>query len=115
MENSSKLIQIKKYNNIWLVIVTNDNKNIARIIKMSTRKGKKYDVFEVINKDGKPTLKYILSFGSAKNFHYKDILGGYDELDHNDEQRRINFYKRFKNANNAKIDSPLFWSANLLW
>ena len=51
--------------------------------QVSKRKGKKYDAF----KNG----KYIVSFGSTKNFHYFDKLGFYKHLNHLDNKRRDNY------------------------
>lgn len=80
------------------------------IIKVSTRGNFKYDVY---NKE-----KYIVSFGAKPYGQYKDLLGHYKELDNKDEQKRINFRKRFnklyeKNKNN--ILSGIFWSWRYLW
>ena len=66
--------------------------------KVSSRKGKKYDVF----KDG----KYLVSFGSKKNYHYYDKLGFYKHLNHLDNKRRDNYYNRF--GSYAKPDNYLW-------
>lgn len=76
-------------------------------IKVSTRKNKKYDVY----KDD----KYITSFGDKRYQHYKDLIGYYKNLDHNDKKRRDNYRSRHKNDN---IDNPNYagyWSYNFLW
>jgi hypothetical protein len=78
------------------------------IVKPSTRKNKKYDVF----KDG----KYILSFGHLKYEHYFDKLGYYSNLNHLDKNRRKNYLTRSKGIGN--INNPYssnFWSRNFLW
>lgn len=76
----------------------------------STRKNKKYDVFK--------NEKYILSFGALGMKHFKDKIGLYKNLDHNDEQRKLNFKSRFrklfeKNKNNP--ESAIYWSWKYLW
>jgi hypothetical protein len=42
--------------------------------------------------DGKPKLAH---FGSRSHMHYRDKLGHYSALDHNDERRRKLYYARF--------------------
>lgn len=117
MDNKPKILEIIKNKNHWFVIINNKENNEAFKISFSDRKGKKYMGQRIlVNKDGKPEIQQKkIHFGSSLMGHYRDKIGGYDELDHNDEQRRINFYNRFKDAKNASIDSPLFWSANFLW
>lgn len=76
-------------------------------IKVSTRKNKKYDVY----KDD----KYITSFGDKRYQHYKDLIGYYKNLDHNDKKRRDNYRLRHKNDN---IDNPNYagyWAYHFLW
>lgn len=76
-------------------------------IKVSTRKNKKYDVY----KDD----KYITSFGDKRYQHYKDLIGYYKNLDHNDKKRRDNYRSRHKNDN---IDNPNYagyWAYHFLW
>lgn len=80
------------------------NKNLDQYIKQvgySSNKNKKYYVILKNNK--------IISFGSKI---YQDFLT------HQDPIRQQNFKKRFfklfnKNKNN--IESPLYWSYNILW
>ena len=75
--------------------------------KVSIRKNKKYDVY----KDN----KYLLSFGSKSNFHYFDStpIKYYSYLNHLDEKRRENYYKRF--GKKAKPDTAKWFSHNYLW
>ena len=73
--------------------------------KVSSRKGKKYDVF----KDG----KYLVSFGSKSYAHYYDKLGFYKNLNHLDNKRRYNYYKRF--GKDAKPDTAKYFSHMYLW
>ena len=77
----------------------------AESLNYSTRKGNKY---MVILKDGK-----IVHFGSPK---YEDFTM------HKDEIRREKYLARAKKIKNKKgeltyqnIESPNFWSVNLLW
>jgi hypothetical protein len=84
-------------------------KNKKYYVQKSNRKYKKYDVYD---KDD----KYITSFGDTRYEHYKDKLGLYSKLDHEDKDRRENYLKRSKgigNINNPK--SANFWSRNILW
>lgn len=77
-------------------------------IFVSKRKNKKYDVY----KDG----KYILSFGQRNMQHYRDKIGHFSNLDHNDKQRLANFKNRFRQliAKNDK-NSAMYWSDKYLW
>lgn len=68
---------------------------------------KKYDVFE--------NGKFIVSYGDRNYQHYKDKLGYYSELDHNDKQRRKLYRKRHAKD---KINNPYYagyWAYNYLW
>jgi hypothetical protein len=76
-------------------------------VVMSTRNNKKYDVY----KHG----KYVLSFGDMRYQHYKDKLGNYSNLDHNDEVRRKKFRDRFGGRDHNNPDKALYWSWNYLW
>lgn len=76
-------------------------------IKVSTRKNKKYDVF----KDD----KYITSFGDKRYQHYKDLIGYYKNLDHNDTKRRDNYRSRHKNDKINDPDYAGYWAYNYLW
>ena len=75
------------------------------IIKPSTRKNKKYDVFK---KD-----KYITSFGDTRYEHYFDKVGYYSHLDHNDKERRKQYYQRH-NKDYPKYSADWF-SKKYLW
>jgi hypothetical protein len=80
-------------------------------IKISTKKNKKYDVFDDNN-------NFIVSFGDIRFNHYHDLLGYYKKLNHNDEKRLNAFRNRFKNLYNKNKNNPssaLLWSWNLLW
>ena len=76
------------------------------IFKSSKQKNKKYDVY---NENG----NFITSFGDKRYQHYKDKIGLYSHLDHNDEKRRELYYKRF-----GKTSEPLsakYFSHKYLW
>ena len=78
------------------------------IIKPSTRKNKKYDVFK--------NDKYIVSFGDKRYQHFIDRFGYYSNLNHYDEQRAENYRKRAKGL--APINNPYkanFWAYWYLW
>lgn len=75
------------------------------LIKPSTRKNKKYDVY----KKG----EYITSFGSLHHQQYKDVIGHYSHLDHNDEDRRRKYYQRH-NKDYPKYSADWF-SKKFLW
>lgn len=74
-------------------------------IRVSTRKNKKYDVY--IND------KYLLSFGDDRYQQYKDKLGHYSYLDHNDKKRRDNYYSRF--GKQATPRTAKYYSHKYLW
>lgn len=102
----NKITKITKKQKHWLVEI-NNNKYFY-IIK-SNRKNKKYDVYGFNN----DKFKYLLSFGHSLYQHYKDILGGYKNLNHNDEERKERYYKRFGDTND--IYSAKWWSHRILW
>ena len=106
-----KILKIKKFKGVWLVIIKDTNNNkIPFIIKFSNHKGKKYDVFTI--EDNK--IKFLLSFGASKYQHYYDLLKGYDELNHYNNKRRELYYKRHGSHHN-NIYSAKFWSHVILW
>lgn len=74
----------------------------------STAKNKKYSVY--VMKNGK---KRLLHFGDSRYGQFKDKLGHFKHLDHNDPKRRELYYKRHgqtKDKNTAK-----YWSHLVLW
>lgn len=79
------------------------------IFVKSTRKNKKYDVYEQ-KQDG---LKYLTSFGDVRYQHYKDKLGLYSHLNHLDKKRRDLYYTRHKK--DYPKYSPDWFSKKLLW
>ena len=76
---------------------------------VSTRKNKKYSVY-VKGKTGNPRL---IHFGDKRYGHFKDKLGHYKRLDHNDPKRKANYYSRHGKATSK--DSAKYWSHKILW
>ena len=75
----------------------------------SKAKNKKYSVYVKSDK-GNPKL---IHFGDSRYGQFKDKLGHYSHLDHNDAQRKKNYYSRHgpeQNKNTAR-----FWSHKILW
>lgn len=67
-----------------------------------------------------------VKFGAYGMEHYRDKLGYYKNLNHNDEKRLKNFRNRFKSSYMKYVDvykndimkmtkSPLYWSWTYLW
>lgn len=79
------------------------------IIKVSERKNKKYDVYEM--HDEGP--KYLLSFGQLPYQQYHDKLGHYSYLDHNDPERRKRYYAR--HGKDAEVGTAKWFSSIFLW
>lgn len=76
--------------------------------KKSTSKNKKYMVY--VMKDGK---KRLLHFGDNRYQQFRDKIGDYKHLDHNDKIRKKKYYLRHGKAfdkNTAK-----YWSHKILW
>jgi len=83
----------------------------------NTPSSKKYSVYVV--KNGKPSL---IHFGDRSMQQYKDKLGAYSRLDHNDPKRRKSYKARargikdkmgnytYKNKNSAN-----YYSYHYLW
>jgi len=80
-------------------------KYYSYVIKPSTRKNKKYDVYK--------KEKYLLSFGDSRFQHYRDKIGHYKELDHKDKERRARYYKR--HTKNYPKYSADWFSKKFLW
>jgi|EP01047_Picozoa_sp_COSAG01_P076799 hypothetical protein len=74
----------------------------------SKLKSKKYSVY--VLRDGKPRL---IHFGSRMHQHYRDKLGHYSALDHNDERRRERYYARFGLATDK--NTAKWFSHKYLW
>ena len=75
---------------------------------VSKAKNKKYSVYVKEN-----NKKKLIHFGDTRYGQFKDKIGHYKHLDHNDKQRRANYRSRFgdtKNKNTAK-----YWANKILW
>lgn len=70
----------------------------------STRKHKKYMV---------KTKKGIKHFGDTRYQQFKDKLGEYKCLDHNDPKRKARYYKRHGRSNDK--DTAKYWANKILW
>lgn len=91
-------------------------KDRNRILEMKKSKkiNKKYDVYF--------NGKYLVSFGDSRYQHYKDKIGLWSALDHNDKARRKNYLARAKGIKDKKgkltkdnINSANYFSINYLW
>ena len=69
---------------------------------------KKYSVF--VMKDGK---KRLIHFGDSRYQQYRDKIGDYKHLDHNDKKRKDLYYKRHGSSNDRT--SPKYYSHKYLW
>jgi len=99
-------------------------KGIKYLLEPSKKENKKYDVYLVFNnkemgigvlEDNQFVKRYILSFGDKRYQHYKDKIGYYKNLDHNDKQRRKLYRNRHKNDNIDDQNYAGFWSWHYLW
>ena len=84
---------------------------------ISKATNKKYGVY--VMKNNKKTL---INFGDKRYEQFKDKLGSYSHLDHNDPKRRTSYLKRAKGIKNKKgeltyknKDSPNYYSVKYLW
>ncbi len=84
-----------------------DKKELYKPFK-SKAKNKKYSVY--VMKDGK---KKLIHFGDSRYQQFKDKLGEYSNLDHNDKKRRDLYYKRHGKATSK--DSAKYFSHKYLW
>lgn len=80
----------------------------------STRKNKKYMVLNNNNN--------IVHFGDKRYEQFRDDIGLYKNLNHNDKERQKNYCKRSSGIRDGQgkltknnIDSPNHWSMKLLW
>jgi hypothetical protein len=95
---------VNKLNYIYIIIM---DKPLYKPFK-STAKNKKYSVY--VMKNGK---KRLIHFGDKRYGQFKDKIGEYSKLDHNDPKRRKAYYSRHgkaKDKNTAK-----YWSHKILW
>jgi hypothetical protein len=75
----------------------------------STAKNKKYSVY--VLKDGK---RRLIHFGDSRYGHYEDRLKHFLHLDHKNQARRDQFYRRFGGVSRDR-NSALYWSQQVLW
>jgi len=75
----------------------------------SKAKNKKYAVYVKGNND-KPKL---INFGDNRYGQFKDKLGVYSHLDHNDPKRKKQYYNRHGKATSK--DTAKYWSHKILW
>ena len=79
--------------------------------------GKKYSVY--VMRNGKKTL---IHFGDSNMQHFKDKLGHWSSLDHNDKERRKNYRARSGGIRNKSgqltandKNSANYWSRRVHW
>jgi len=76
---------------------------------VSKAKNKKYSVY-VKGQTGKPR---IIHFGDSRYGQFKDKIGHYKSLDHNDTKRKKSYYARHGKATSK--DTAKYWSHKILW
>ena len=76
----------------------------------SKAKNKKYSVY--VKSDNKKGYK-IVHFGDNRYSQFKDKIGVYSKLDHNDPKRKKAYYDR--HGKEAKKDSAKYFSHKYLW
>ncbi len=76
----------------------------------SKAKNKKYSVY--VKADNKAGMK-LINFGDSRYEQFKDKLGHYKNLDHNDPKRKKAYYDRHGKATSK--DSAKYWSHKILW
>ena len=74
----------------------------------STAKNKKYSVYVM-----KGDKKRLIHFGDSRYQQFKDKLGEYSHLDHNDKMRKKKYYSRHGKTNDK--NSAKYWSHRILW
>jgi len=75
---------------------------------VSKAKNKKYSVY--VMKNGK---KRLIHFGDSRYEQFKDKIGHYSSLDHNDKERRKRYYQR--HGQTTDKNSAKYWSHKILW
>lgn len=98
--------------------LTKDGKPILYKPFVSKAKNKKYSVY-VKGPNGK--VKKI-NFGDKRYQHFKDKIGEYKSLDHNDKKRRDNYRRRVSGIKNKEgkltyldKNTANYWAYNTLW
>ncbi len=74
----------------------------------SKAKNKKYSVY--VMKNGK---KSLIHFGDTRYGQFKDKIGEYSKLDHNDPKRKKAYYSRHGKTNDK--NTAKYWSHKILW
>ncbi len=77
---------------------------------VSKAKNKKYSVY--VKSDNKSGKK-LIHFGDSRYEQFKDKLGHYKRLDHNDPKRKKAYYARHGKATSK--DTAKYWSHKILW
>jgi hypothetical protein len=79
----------------------------------------KYSVYVKNETTGKPKL---IHFGNKKYQQFKDKIGHYKNLDHNDPKRRERYLARAKGIRNKKGEltwkdknTKNYWAVRILW
>jgi hypothetical protein len=83
----------------------------------SKAKNKKYSVY--VMKNGK---KKLINFGDTRYQHFKDKIGDYSNLDHNDKKRQKSYLLRAKGIRNKNGEltwkdknSANYYAVKYLW
>ena len=84
-----------------------DNKRLYKPF-ISKAKNKKYSVY--IMKNNK---KKLIHFGDKRYQHFKDKLGHYSSLNHNDKKRKELYYKRHGKTHDK--NTAKYWANRILW
>lgn len=85
-----------------------DDKPLYKPFK-SKAKNKKYSVYVKSKTGGKK----LIHFGDSRYQQFKDKLGHYSKLDHNDAKRKKAYYSRHGKATSK--DTAKYWSHKILW
>ena len=75
---------------------------------LSNAKNKKYSVF--VLKDNK---KKLIHFGDKRYQQFKDKIGFYKKLDHNDPKRKKLYFIR--HGKSTDKNTAKYWSNKILW
>lgn len=93
-----------------------DNIKLYKPFK-SKAKNKKYSVY--VKRDGK---RKLIHFGDTRYQHFKDKIGEYKNLDHNDKERQKRYLSRAKGIKNKKGEltwkdknSANYYAVKFLW
>lgn len=84
-------------------------------IFISKVKNKKYSVY--VKDPSKKSGVKLVSFGDKRYGHFRDKtpLKAYSYLDHNDSQRRAQYYARHGEKSIRDKTRPKYWSHRFLW